>query len=304
MNIEQILKEKEKNFFFKNLQPKKEILNKFLQQHKNINTTYSIKDSICIKSNNDIDEKLLLEMLMALKPWRKGPFEFFDTFVDAEWKSFIKYKIIKPYLDIENKTIIDVGCNNGYYLFKMLEENPRLLIGIDPSAIYKMQFDLANSFIKSPIEYYMLGIEHMSEFVKYRKIKVDTIICLGVLYHRSDPIASLKSLANAMNKNATLILDSFIIEGEDDVALTPKTTYSKIPNIYFIPTINALKNWLYRSGFVDIEIIDINTTTKEEQRVTKWIDAQSLEHFIDEKTNLTVEGYPRPKRGYIICKKK
>jgi tRNA (mo5U34)-methyltransferase len=305
INIQQLIDERKKSFFFKNLIHRKTLLDAYLKKHSDTPVKVTINDTISIKGlNGDKEDKELLELLEAMKPWRKGPFEFFNYFVDTEWKSFIKYNIIKPYLDIENKTVIDVGCNNGYYLFKMLELNPRRLIGIDPSSICNLKFEFANAFIKSSIEYYMLGIEHMPQFVKYRKIKVDMILCLGVLYHRSDPIGSLKALSNAIKKGGTLILDSFIIDGDEDVALTPRSTYSKIPNIYFIPTINALTNWLLRSGFEDIKVINTNTTTKEEQRVTKWIDAQSLEHFIDEDTGLTVEQYPRPKRGYIICKKK
>ena len=145
MDIKQILDEKEKNFTWKNLAPKKDLLDKFLQNNTYSNITININDTISIKSDNDQEDKQLFDLLQALKPWRKGPFEIFDYFIDTEWQSFIKYKIIEPYLNIENKTIIDVGCNNGYYLFKMLEKNPKLLIGIDPSAIFKMQFDLINA---------------------------------------------------------------------------------------------------------------------------------------------------------------
>ncbi len=94
-----------------------------------------------------------------------------------------------------------------------------------------------------------------------------------------------------------------MIDGEDEVCLTPKNRYSKIPNIYFIPTVNALKNWCYRAGFSNFEVIDISLTTINEQRKTKWIDTESLNNFLD-STNptKTIEGYPAPKRVYIKCK--
>lgn len=301
MNIPEIIKDRQRYFTYKNILPIKIQLDDFLQEDiKNINT--QIDNTVKINGTlNKITNQKLQELLISLKPWRKGPFEFFDTFIDSEWKSFIKYDLIEPYLDIKDKIVMDIGCNNGYYLFKMISKEPKQLIGFDPSASFYMQFCLANHFIKSSIKYELLGIEHVSEYVKHNKLNIDTIVCLGVLYHRIDPIGSLKILSKSLKKGGTLILDSFIIDGEEEMSLSPKDTYSKIPNIYFIPTINALKNWLYRSGFDDIKVIAISQTNNGEQRATPWIDSQSLEHFTN--NGLTTEGYAPPKRGYVICTK-
>ena len=95
-----------------------------------------------------------------------------------------------------------------------------------------------------------------------------------------------------------------MIDGEEELCLTPNKRYSKIPNIYFIPTIPALKNWLSRAGFENIEVIATTITTNEEQRKTKWSFDQSLEDFLDPNDNSkTIEGYPAPKRVYIKARK-
>jgi tRNA (mo5U34)-methyltransferase len=95
-----------------------------------------------------------------------------------------------------------------------------------------------------------------------------------------------------------------MIDGEDEICLTPNQRYSKIPNIYFIPTIPALKNWLARAGFENIEVIATVTTTKDEQRATSWSFDESLEDFLDPNdSGKTVEGYPAPKRVYVKARK-
>ena len=43
----------------------------------------------------------------------------------------------------------------------MLSQNPKKLVGFDPSALYKTQFDFINHFMKSDIVYEMLGVEHL-----------------------------------------------------------------------------------------------------------------------------------------------
>jgi tRNA (mo5U34)-methyltransferase len=91
-----------------------------------------------------------------------------------------------------------------------------------------------------------------------------------------------------------------MIDGEDEICLTPRERYSKIPNIYFVPTVTALKNWCYRAGFERVEVLEIRKTDHNEQRKTEWINTQSLEDFLDPNDpNKTVEGYPAPKRVYI-----
>ena len=190
----------------------------------------------------------------------------------------------------------DIGCNNGYYLFRMLSHKPKKLIGFDPSALYYSQFAYMNHFIGSDITYELLGVEH----VEFYEHQFDTLFCLGVLYHRSDPVGMLKSLYKGLHQGGELILDTFMIDGEEEVCLTPKERYSKIPNIYFIPTVNALKNWCFRAGFESVEVLEIMKTDLYEQRKTAWIDTQSLEDFLDPQDDTkTIEGYPAPKRVYI-----
>jgi len=235
-----------------------------------------------------------------LKPWRKGPFRIADLFIDSEWQSFIKYNLLEPHFDLEGKIVGDIGCNNGYYLFRMLSQKPKKLVGFDPSALTYSQFMFLDRYIQSGIVYELLGVEHVDSY----EHRFDLLFCLGVLYHRSDPVATLKSLYNGLNDGGELILDTFMIEGEDEIALTPAGRYSKIPNIYFIPTFNALRNWCMRVGFSEVELLEIRKTDHEEQRKTEWIDTQSLSDFLDsEDENKTVEGYPAPIRVYIKAKK-
>ena len=244
--------------------------------------------------------EVIVETAKKLIPWRKGPFKVFGLEIDSEWQSNIKYNLIRPYFNLKDKVVADIGCNNGYYMFRMLEDKPKRLIGFDPSPLTLHQFEFINHFVKSDIVYEMLGVEHL-EFYNH---KFDFIFMLGVLYHRPDPVGTLKSLARGLNSKGEILIDTFMIDGEDEICLTPNKRYSKIPNIYFIPTIPALKNWLERAGFENIEVLATTVTTSEEQRKTEWSFDQSLEDFLDENDKTkTVEGYPAPKRVYVKARK-
>lgn len=303
MDLNKIREEREMWLDWKNIKPMRESI-KNIEKYTYDKLSLKLTDTVSIGENNNLtdnDFEVLKENAKALIPWRKGPFNMRGLQIDSEWQSNKKYNLLKPYFNLENKIVADVGCNNGYYLFRMLEENPKRLVGFDPSAIFRTQFDFINSFVKSDIIYEMLGVEHL-EFYEH---KFDFIFMLGVLYHRSDPIASLKSLNRALNKDGEIIVDSFMIDGDDEVCLFPQERYNMIPNIYFIPTINCFKNWLYRAGFVEIELIEITKTDEHEQRVTEWTFEKSLDDFLDnEDKNKTCEGYPAPKRAYLKARKK
>ncbi len=290
MNLEDVRKERKKWMTWKNIAP----LRAALEKLESVESKIELGD--VVKIDAELEKEKIYTTAKLLMPWRKGPFQIGELYIDSEWKSNIKYNLLRKHFDLKNKRVADIGCNNGYYMFRMLEDEPSLLVGFDPSPVYKTQFDFINHFVKSDIVYELLGVEH----VEFYEEKFDTIFCLGVLYHRSDPVAMLKQLYKGLDKQGEVILDTFYIDGEEEMALCPASSYSKIPNIYFVPTIKALKHWCLRAGFCEFEILETMVTDEGEQRKTEWIEGQSLEDFLDpDDSTKTVEGYPAPQRIYV-----
>ena len=295
MNLDTLREEREKWLTWKNIRPYQEAIAR-LPGYENVKVLLGDRVTVDIAALPEKDLEQIKHTALLMKPWRKGPFQFNTLLIDSEWQSQIKYNLLEPHFNLKDKIVGDIGCNNGYYLFRMLSQEPKKLIGFDPSAIYYSQFQFINHFIQSEIVYELLGVEH----VEFYEHKFDTLFCLGVLYHRSDPVAMLKSLFKGLNKGGELILDTFMIDGDEEICLTPRDRYSKIPNIYFVPTVPALINWCYRAGFESVEVLETMKTEANEQRKTEWIDTQSLEDFLDPSDpSKTVEGYPAPQRVYI-----
>lgn len=242
------------------------------------------------------EAEALQTQLEQLHPWRKGPFQLFDTFIDTEWQSNMKWSRIEPHLpDLSYKSVLDVGCGNGYYLLRMAQQKPELLLGIEPGLLQNVQFWAVNQYIKSQAGILPLKMEHMPEHMQC----FDVVFSMGVLYHRKSPIGHLEHLKSLLVKDGTLILETIVVDGDEHTCLIPKDRYAQMRNVWFLPSTEMLCLWLARIGMKNIEVIDVSTTTPEEQRSTEWMRFHSLPEFIKKETGQTIEGYDLPKRAII-----
>lgn len=247
------------------------------------------------------NKEKLLESLRAFIPWKKGPFNFFGTEIDAEWRSDQKWERFLPHTpNLEGKVVADIGCHNGYFMFRMLEQNPKAVVGIEPFAKHAFAFELAQKYIQSKkLHFELLGVEHMDLMPNF----YDVVFCLGILYHHTDPVGILRKIRTSMKKGAALLIDCQGIPGEDSIALVPKSRYARAKGIWFLPTASCLENWLIRSQFHSIEFFYSEQLSTEEQRTSEWAPIDSLEQFLDPNDpTKTIEGYPAPTR--IYCKAK
>ena len=93
-----------------------------------------------------------------------------------------------------------------------------------------------------------------------------------------------------------------MIDGLEGQVLVPEGRYSKMGNVWFIPSVATLCQWLRKMKFSDIQVVDVSTTTAEEQRRTEWMTFHSLGDFLDpDDMTKTVEGYPAPQRAVVVA---
>lgn len=271
-------------------------------------------DRIRIGKASDIDDEsraTLLALLQSLHPWRKGPYELFGIHIDTEWHSDWKWQRIQKHLSpLKNRRVLDVGCGNGYHMWRMLAEGAKLVVGADPSQFFLVQFHTLKKYVgEKPIHVLPFKSEELPALTREYKGKgFDTVFSMGVLYHRVSPITHLQELKSFLRKGGELVLETLIIEGDDDndddqqQLLLPEDRYAQMRNVWFLPTPALLIRMLERTGFKDVRVVDINQTSIEEQRRTDWMTFDSLENFLDPNDhNKTIEGYPAPKRATLIA---
>ena len=261
-----------------------------------------LKDQVKFGTAADIvpyTQKQISGLLKQFAPWRKGPFHIHDIHVDTEWRSDWKWDRVLPHIhDLKDKYVLDIGCGSGYHMWRMLGQDAKLVVGVDPSQLFLMQFQAIKHFNPDPrIHLLPVGGEQLPELKAF-----DHVFCMGVLYHRRSPIDFLHQLKSQLKPGGQLILETLVVEGDENTVLVPGDRYAQMRNVWFIPSHKALQSWMQRCGFKDIKLADLDQTSLEEQRATEWMTGQSLVDFLDkDDTNKTVEGYPAPLRAVVTA---
>lgn len=260
--------------------------------------------AVQIGAVNDLTEqaKTSLEtQLKSLHPWRKGPYELFGIKIDAEWRSDWKWQRVEKHIaPLKHRLVLDVGCGNGYYCWRMLGAGAKCVVGIDPMLLNVIQFQLIRKLHggSPPVFVLPLGIEGLPYGMK----AFDTVFSMGVFYHRRSPIDHLMELRDSLIPGGELILETLVIDGGLGEVLVPEDRYANMRNVWFLPSCLTLESWLSRCGFTNIRLVDITSTSMEEQRRTEWMTFHSLaDHLTPNDPKLTCEGLPAPKRAIFIA---
>ncbi|MDY7566233.1 tRNA 5-methoxyuridine(34)/uridine 5-oxyacetic acid(34) synthase CmoB [Pseudomonas sp. RTC3] len=265
-------------------------------------TRIDLVESFTLDNDCDADTRAQLhKALMGLSPWRKGPFDVFGVHIDTEWRSDWKWSRVSPHLDLKGKRVLDVGCGNGYYQWRMLGAGADSVIGVDPNWLFFCQFQAMQRYLPDlPAWHLPFALEDLPANLE----GFDTVFSMGVLYHRRSPIDHLLALKDCLVKGGELVLETLVVKGDVQQVLVPEDRYAQMRNVWFLPSVPALELWLRRAGFVDVRCVDVSITTVEEQRGTDWMRFQSLSDYLDPADHSrTVEGLPAPMRAVIVARK-
>ena len=238
--------------------------------------------------------------LRQLHPWRKGPYELFGVHIDSEWRSDWKWNRIVPHIQpLDGRTVLDVGCGNGYHCWRAAGAGAHTVIGIDPAWLYVSQYRAIRRYVATPPVWVLpLSMEQLPA----RLGAFDTVFSMGVLYHRRSPIDHLRALRDALRPGGQLVLETLVVEGDANTVFLPPGRYASMRNVWFLPAPLALEKWLARAGFKNARVVDHKLTSTREQRRTEWMQFHSLADFLDPRNRArTIEGHPAPMRAIAIA---
>lgn len=235
----------------------------------------------------------LIEKINVLGPWTHGYFDLGNGLIiqeqdELQQKRLFKYKkyfediISKHYNkdDLTQKTICEIGCNTGYFLYEMYKKFKfREATGLEPrkTNLTKAKF-IADYFNLSSKEYKLKKFDILT--TKKRLPIYDVVLMPGVLHHTSNHIQVLSNLYK-MTKDfciiETIVLPDKLNKSSVSKYLELKDEFYRTNQDYFgiigykiesnnldgaslysgvvgIPSAKALIMMLHHVGFSDVEI--------------------------------------------------
>ena len=268
-------------------------------------SSIELQDSVTIGSGSDlgrITHEELITLLQAFHPWRKGPYSLFGVEIETEWRSDWKWDRLLAHIQpLTGRRVLDVGCGNGYHGWRMRGVGADFVLGIEPFLVSVMQFQVMQRYLQDPQHQVIpIGVEDLPANLAC----FDSVFSMGVLYHRRSPLDHLLELKGCLRPGGQLILETLIVEGDQERVFMPPGRYAKMRNVWFLPSIAAMTLWLQRCGFTEIACINTNRTSHGEQHATEWMRFESLADYLDpDDESKTIEGHPAPLRAIFIATK-
>lgn len=196
---------------------------------------------------------------------KTAPDHFLGDYPNVKFKNFA-HAIPQ---DLTGKTVLDIGCNAGFYSIEMKRRGAEHVVGIDSDDRYLAQARYASEVLGADIEFRNMSVYDVVSLGK----RFDVVIFMGVFYHLRHPLLALDILyENVVND---LLIFQSMQRGSDQVEPVNadydfwqtdifqrqdfpqmyfiEHRYSNDPTNWWIPNRACMEAMLRSSGFEIIE---------------------------------------------------
>lgn len=190
-----------------------------------------------------------------------APNHFLGDYPSVKW---CKFAHAVP-ADLTGKTVLDIGCNAGFYSLEMKRRGAQRVLGVDFDEAYLEQARFAADVAKAEIEFRKLSVYDVAALGE----RFDIVLFMGVLYHLRHPLLALDLIREhvvgelmifqSMQRGSTDVLpveDNYDFWREDlfDEPSFPKlhfveNRYANDPTNWWIPNRACAEAMLRSAGF-------------------------------------------------------
>lgn len=162
-----------------------------------------------------------------------APQHFLGDYPTCKWRAFAD--AIPP--DLTGLSVLDIGCNAGFYSIEMKRRGAARVVGIDSDPAYLAQARFAAGVSGADIEFRQLDVYHIDQLQE----KFNLVLFMGVLYHLRHPLLALDLLWEHV-VGETLVFQSLMRGSKDVMPLASDYPFSETaifedaayPAMYFV----------------------------------------------------------------------
>jgi tRNA (mo5U34)-methyltransferase len=164
--------------------------------------------------------------------------------------------------DLTGKSVLDVGCSDGFFSFEAERRGASRVVGFDewssPFVDRPAGFDTVHKLLNSKVEFYRLDLQTLDPA---QLGQFDVVLCLGVLYHLKHPLLGLEQLAK-LTKD-TLILETEVTESiinQSGMRFIEGLYHGRDITTWWVPSVSCVQQMARAAGFQRVETITLYDT--------------------------------------------
>jgi tRNA (mo5U34)-methyltransferase len=136
-----------------------------------------------------------------------APGHFLGDYPSLKWRNFER---ALP-ADLTGKSVLDIGCNGGFYSIEMKKRGADRVVGIDHDEQYLEQARFAARVLDYEIEFRRLSVYKLADLQE----KFDLVLFMGVFYHLRHPLLALDLLYEHVTRD--LLVFQSLQRGSEEV---------------------------------------------------------------------------------------
>lgn len=151
----------------------------------------------------------------------------------------IKFEHFKSTLpdDFSGRSVLDIGCNAGFYSLEMKRRGASRVLGIDSDPHYLAQARFAAEVLEADVEFRQLSVWDLASLGE----KFDLVIFMGVLYHLRHPLLALDLIHDHVARDLLLFqsmqrgaAEIFVPQADYKIWETSQFDYPGYPTLHFV----------------------------------------------------------------------
>ena len=153
--------------------------------------------------------------------------------------------------DLSGKSVLDIGCNEGFYAIEAKRRGASRVIVVDKRESAASKFSLVKKVLNHDIEFHQLDVCQMDESILGT---FDVVLFLAVFHHLKYPFVAMDKLASVTSGVAIMEVPVIDTESSLDSAIMVRG-HSRKGRLRLIPNRQFLIEMLQRAGFREIEML-------------------------------------------------
>ena len=140
--------------------------------------------------------------------------------------------------DLTGKSVLDIGCNGGFYSFELKRRGASRVLGVDHDPVYLKQAEFARQHLGLDVEFRHGDVYQIDDVVQHERF--DYVVFMGVLYHLRHPLYALEKVAQLVKQR--MLFQSMergswdVAEFANDYPFNERDVFfdERFPRMYFV----------------------------------------------------------------------